>query len=792
MNKLKSKKKIASCRATRGNHSTPSSIEINALVNNFNEGRYEIAKNFALTMTQSFPQHFIGWKALGAILIQIGNMQEALSPSLKAVELMPRDAEAHNNLGNVLRQLGRHEEALACCRQAIAIKPDFAEAHCNLGVELRELGRLEEAEASFRRAISFKPSYAEVHSNLGNTLRDLHRPEEAEVSYRQAIALKPGYAEAHNNLGNALRELDRLEEAEASYRHSLALKPGYAEAHYNLGNALSDLGRFEEAEASCRQAIKHKPDYMRAKAAYAVLVSSMRFRSITPSVYEAITTALSEVWTRPSMLSKVACNLLLLNQLINKLLVPGRDMRSNSKPVLYDSDTFQNLGDDPLLLALMTSAPIPNVQLEDLLTKARLILLDTALEGTREGSIHTSELAFFCALAHQCFINEYVFSYSEEEIQQANRLKTLLAGALKIEREIPPLWVVAVACYCPLFSIDHSEALLECTWPTEINGLLKLQIAEPLEELRLRLSIPMITPISDGVSAAVQGQYEENPYPRWIRAPKEGAPKPINVFLNQLFPNVEILPIVNFQSPDILIAGCGTGQHPIQTAQNIGGASVLAIDLSSASLSYAKRKTQEMGICNINYAQADILKLDRIGRTFDVIESVGVLHHLARPFDAWRLLASLLRPNGLMKLGFYSEIARRDVVKVRNLISQKCYGSTPSDIRKARQWLLEMDRTDGFGNAVRSADFYSLSGCRDLLFHVKEHRMTLKQINEFIVGNDLVFLGFEFSTPSVTRAYKLRFPDDRAATNLANWHQYEQENSDIFFGMYQFWVQKGT
>ena len=68
--------------------------------------------------------------------------------------------------------------------------------------------------------------------------------------------------------------------------------------------------------------------------------------------------------------------------------------------------------------------------------------------------------------------------------------------------------------------------------------------------------------------------------------------------------------------------------------------------------------------------------------------------------------------------------------------------------------------------------------------------MTLEQINKFILGNDLMFLGFEFSNPSVTRAYKLRFPDDRAATSLANWHVFEQENPDLFFGMYQFWVQK--
>jgi len=182
--------------------------------------------------------------------------------------------------------------------------------------------------------------------------------------------------------------------------------------------------------------------------------------------------------------------------------------------------------------------------------------------------------------------------------------------------------------------------------------------------------------------------------------------------------------------------------------------------------------------------------LGSIGQTFDVIESSGVLHHLEHPFDAWRLLISLLRPNGLMKLGFYSEIARRDIVKVRDLIRENQIGSTPDDIRKARKWLYEINNTDRLGNPLDSNDFFSISACRDLLFHVQEHRMTLEQINAFIKENNLLFIGFDIPNPAVKKAYELRFPNDPAETNLLNWHTFEKENPDIFRGMYQFWIQK--
>jgi SAM-dependent methyltransferase len=248
---------------------------------------------------------------------------------------------------------------------------------------------------------------------------------------------------------------------------------------------------------------------------------------------------------------------------------------------------------------------------------------------------------------------------------------------------------------------------------------------------------------------------------------------------------------VDNQNPEILVAGCGTGQHPIGTAQLIKGANVLAIDLSMASLGYAKRKTDELGIKNINYAQADLLKLGSLGRTFDVIESSGVLHHLENPFDGWEVLLSLLKPHGLMRLGFYSEIARRDIVKVRNMIAEEGIGSSAQEIRAYRKHLLKLKDSAGFGMATTSSDFFSTSACRDLLFHVQEHRMSLPDIAYFLNKHNLNFLGFEIDS-LVMRSYKIRFPDDSSTTDLNNWHIYEQENPGTFVEMYQFWIQKNT
>ena len=194
---------------------------------------------------------------------------------------------------------------------------------------------------------------------------------------------------------------------------------------------------------------------------------------------------------------------------------------------------------------------------------------------------------------------------------------------------------------------------------------------------------------------------------------------------------------------------------------------------------------------NIEYAQADIMKLGAIDRTFDLIESLGVLHHLADPMAGWRELLTLLRPGGLMRLGFYSELARQDVVAAREFIARQNYAANAEDIRQFRQELITSGASMPFFGLTASPDFYSVSACRDLLFHVQEHRFTLPQIKGCLAELGLNFIGFTLES-NVVNKYKERFPEDKAMTNLDCWNAFETENPSTFAGMYQFWVQKAV
>ena len=334
-------------------------------------------------------------------------------------------------------------------------------------------------------------------------------------------------------------------------------------------------------------------------------------------------------------------------------------------------------------------------------------------------------------------------------------------------------WLVTVGAYFPLHDLPNAWSLRQRPWPQCVDALILQQITEPAEEHEIAVLLPTLTAIEDEVSDAVRRQYEENPYPRWhIATQPEKAPRD----------DERAGPV-----PDILIAGCGTGLSLTEMSRAPVAARVLAIDLSRASLSYAKRMAHKLGLDYIEFAQADILKLGSIGREFDFIDASGVLHHLADPWQGWRVLLSLLRPGGTMNIGLYSDLARRNVAAARDLIAQRGYRPIPQDIRLCRQDIIASD--DALLKSLTgSQDFYTTSECRDLLFHVQELRITLPQIKAFVAANDLYFGGFNLES-TVLQKFAVRFPG-RGLTDLDCWDAFEAEAPDTFRGMYQFQVRK--
>ena len=185
--------------------------------------------------------------------------------------------------------------------------------------------------------------------------------------------------------------------------------------------------------------------------------------------------------------------------------------------------------------------------------------------------------------------------------------------------------------------------------------------------------------------------------------------------------------------------------------------------------------------------QADILHLDQINKEFDIIESAGVLHHMDKPIAGWKVLKNLLKTGGLMKIGLYSELARNRVIKIRDEITSLGIGASANEIKNFRH-LINMSKENDKKKISDFSDFFSLSECRDLIFHVQEHNFTLPRIQECLNELELKFCGFE--DQDIVSKFKKFHGKGSDTYDLMLWHQFEENNPDTFGNMYQFWCQK--
>jgi tetratricopeptide (TPR) repeat protein/SAM-dependent methyltransferase len=668
-------------------------------------------------------------------------------------------ANALHLLGLIAHQSGRPDAALDFIGRALALDRRNADCEFNMAQVLRALGRIDDAITHLTRATELRRDYAAAHLALADIHLQQGRFAEAAPRYQRALALQSASAESYSNFGVALAGLGHWDEAAAQYRRALALKPELIDVYRNLSRILLAQGNITETLALVRRGLEMQ-ETVELRALFTQCVKELAPSDIDGGLRALITRALQEGWSRPSEISALA----------SELCGQHHDLSA--------------LAEDRLLMALMRSAPVRTVALEAVLTDARRQLLARA--ATPEATDGTL-IDFACALAQQCFINEYVFALSDEEAAQARELTNALVTALASGEGISPFLLAAVAAYTPLHSLAQANLLLQRSWPTAAEALIAQQVLEPRQEHEIRQSIPALTTIEDEVSRKVQRQYEDMPYPRWLTAGPVGQPVTIDWYLRSQFPAAPFRTSLPHGALDILVAGCGTGQHAIETAQRFAGARVLAIDLSRTSLGYAIRKTRALGLTNVDYAQADILKLGTLGKSFDLIEVGGVLHHMRDFTEGWRALLTVLRPGGFMHVGLYSALARADIRAARAFIAERGFGESADAIRRCRQELSRCDEGSALRNVAKYADFFATSECRDLLFHVQEQQLSIPEIAAFLRAHGLNFLGF---TGAVGQTYRARFPADAAMNDLEQWHQFETEHPMAFTGMYQFWVQK--
>jgi len=621
--------------------------------------------------------------------------------------------------------------------------PDSILVHNIQGVLYTELKNYNFAKDIFIKVINLNPKFADGYYNLANIYNKLDEQKKAIENYKKVIELDYNYFKAHNNLGNIFRKKGLNNKAIECYLSTLEVNSNYKLAYYNLAGAL----QFYIINKENKYINKH-------------LIYLLKEKNIV----------------RPNAIANNILNCLFLNTDLKKnlSLIKNINLQKNLNYVI------EGLAKNTLLLQFMKVCPIPDYYIERKFIQIRKDILNQIYKSNF-GNINVK---FLISLSIQCFLNEYIYEKSNDELEKIKQINERVKNNLKNNNKVQDLEILCLSCYEPL---DNFNWCNKITPSNQLNEIFEIHLNNKKKEKLLSKTIESISIVKNRISKNVKNQYEENPYPIWVNLGLSFEPRNIKEVINDSNLNLDLEKIKLSENPEILVAGSGTGQHAITTASKYRNAKILALDLSFKSLSYAKRKADELKIKNINFIQGDLLDLKSINKKFDLIESVGVLHHMEDPLKGWRILSNCLKDNSLMLIGLYSDKARQHIAQIKDKIKQLKLQSNHENIIKFRKDLLKNGNLKS-SDIKKSPDFYTVSGVRDLLFHIQEQRFTISKIKEYLNKLGLIFLGFEDKL--VIEMFKKAYNNKDDLYNLDKWEQYEDTNPRIFAGMYQFWCKK--
>ena len=651
----------------------------------------------------------------------------------------------------------------------------------NQAIYFHQTGKLRNAELTYKKLVSAGIQDPAVFCNLGVICKNSGRTKEALKYYEEALNLQSDDSNIYNNIGNLYREIGNLDQALDFTLKSLEFDQESSTTYFNLGCIYRELGQNEQALLATIKSIELDDCNLEAHHNLQSLADDIQVNSHNKKQIEI---AFEILLKRQDFSHRKLCPLFI------QLYLEKIKGAAQQETIISDNNLdFRELASDWRFAKSLTLLIPPHQCIEEFLTRLRRELL---FYTRKNKSLPEYLLPLVLALSIQCFLNEYVYYQSKEEKDYLVELISECNDSEdKFNRYLPIL-----ACYVAAYQIKPGT-ISNSSQSISIDSyreLFDIQFREVEEENAIKSRLGSYGTITNTVSLKVQEMYEHNPYPRYRFADYTypHLARQIAELISNETTRSELLFTgelsISNTSAKVLIAGCGTGNQ-IVNATRYKNAEITAIDISKSSLAYAIRKSREYNISRIRFEHLDILDVVNLQNDFDVIECSGVLHHMENPAEGLAALNRQLKPGGYIKIGLYSALARQQVTLARKKIQALGIQSTPEGIRDFRRRIFNGEFEDFANISTLINDFYSLSECRDLCFHVQEHHFTTASLKEFLERENLIFCGFMLPC-TIKTAYWRHFPEDRDATSWDNWGKFEEHHPLTFQSMYQFWAYK--
>ena len=198
----------------------------------------------------------------------------------------------------------------------------------------------------------------------------------------------------------------------------------------------------------------------------------------------------------------------------------------------------------------------------------------------------------------------------------------------------------------------------------------------------------------------------------------------------------------------ILDAGCGTGVSTEYLVHLNPHAEVVGIDLSTGALEVAKERCKRSGANRVEFHHLSLYDVEQLPGEFDLINCVGVLHHLSDPIRGIQALAKKLAPGGLMHIFVYGELGRWEIQLMQKAIAllqgdkrgdyrdgvqvgRQLFSSLPENNKivkyEKQRWAMENQRDECFA---------------DMYVHPQEIDYNIETLFELIDASGLEFINF--------------------------------------------------
>lgn len=258
----------------------------------------------------------------------------------------------------------------------------------------------------------------------------------------------------------------------------------------------------------------------------------------------------------------------------------------------------------------------------------------------------------------------------------------------------------------------------------------------------------------NSIAQTVRGFYNQTPFPDFelerffSKASLRETAWPFAKALGRCIP----------REASVLDAGTGTGQ--LAALLSLERAEVWGIDFSESSLAKAAALKNRLDLDSLTLRHADILDpshIVAIGRTFDYVLCLGVLHHTADPRGGFRHIARLVKPGGFIAIGLYNTFGRA-LHKTRIALARTIFQNN----KRVKDWFIKMQIGD-LSDKERMRGWWN-----DQYAHPHETTHTIGEVSAWFRENNIIYQG---STPPLHAS-------NRASLEIAGiWDKHAQSPS---------------